>query len=81
MCTENIRALSYIGAEKITFLPKSDRRTYSYRSNYRVASLLKKKRGIVGYLPGVPILQGIHNPFSSLNGSLNLNNIILKILG
>ncbi len=43
-----MRALDYIGAEKITFLPKPDRQTdiHTYRrkdiSVYRVASLLKK---------------------------------------
>ncbi len=42
-----MRALSYIGAEKITFPPKSDGRTdaNTYRrtdiSNYRIVSLLK----------------------------------------
>ncbi len=41
MCTEKMRALSYIGAEKITFLSKLDIRTD--RSNYRVASLLKRE--------------------------------------
>ena len=51
MCTQKMRALSYIGAEKITFPPKPDRQTYrqtnrhTYRrtdiSVYRVASLLK----------------------------------------
>ncbi len=46
MCTPKMRALSYIGAEKITFPPKPDRQTYrqTYRrtdiSVYRVASLL-----------------------------------------
>ncbi len=48
MCTLKMRALSYIGAEKITFPPKpdgqtdiqTDRRTDI--SNYRVASLLKR---------------------------------------
>ena len=48
MCTQKMRALSYLGAEKITFPPKSDRHTdrHTYRrtdiSVYRVASLLKK---------------------------------------
>ncbi len=28
MCTQKMRALSYIGAEKITFQPKPDRHTY-----------------------------------------------------
>ena len=51
MCTQKMRALSYIGAEKITFPPKpdkqtdrhTDRHTYSRTdiSVYRVASLLK----------------------------------------
>ena len=47
MCTQKMRALSYIGAEKITFPPKPDKQTYrhTYRrtdnSVYRVASLLK----------------------------------------
>ena len=51
MCTQKMRALSYIGAEKITFPPKPDRPTdrptdrHTYRrtdiSVYRVASLLK----------------------------------------
>ncbi len=52
MCTQKMRALSYIGAEKITFPPKPDIQTYihtayihTYRrtdiSVYRVASLLK----------------------------------------
>ncbi len=50
MCTQKMRALSYIGAEKITFLPKPDIHTdrqryiHTYRrtdiSVYRVASLL-----------------------------------------
>ncbi len=43
MCTQKMRALSYIGAEKITFPPKpyihTDRRTDI--SVYRVASLPK----------------------------------------
>ncbi len=43
MCTQKMRALSYIGAEKITFPPKpdihTDRRTDI--NVYRVASLLK----------------------------------------
>ena len=48
MCTQKMRALSYIGAEKITFPPKPDRHTdrNTYRrtdiSVYRVASLLKR---------------------------------------
>ncbi len=51
MCTQKMRALSYVGAEKITFPPKpdiqTDRQTYihTYRrmdiSVYRVALLLK----------------------------------------
>ena len=47
MCTQKMRALSYIGTEKITFSPKPDRQTdkHTYRrtdiSVYRVASLLK----------------------------------------
>ena len=46
MCTQKMRALSYIGAEKITFPPKPDRHTdiHTYRrtdiSVYRAASLL-----------------------------------------
>ncbi len=49
MCTQKMRALSYIGAEKITFPPKPDRNTYIQTdgrpgiSVYRVASLLKKE--------------------------------------
>ena len=49
MCTQKMRALSYIGAEKITFPPKPDRqsdiRTYRRTdiSIYRVASLLKRE--------------------------------------
>ncbi len=52
MCTQKMRALSYIGAEKITFPPKPDRQTvrhtdiHTYRrtdiSVFRVASLLKR---------------------------------------
>ena len=52
MCTQKMRALSYIGAEKITFHPKPDihidRQTYIHTdrrtdiSVYRVASLLKR---------------------------------------
>ena len=51
MCTQKMRALSYIGAEKITFPPKPDRQKYrqTYRrtdiSVYRVASLLITKIG------------------------------------
>ncbi len=49
MCTQKMRALSYIGAEKITFPPKPDIQTdrHTYRRMdldiivYRVASLLK----------------------------------------
>ena len=47
MCTQKMRALSYIGAEKITFPPKPDiqidRHTYRRTdiSVYRVTSLLK----------------------------------------
>ena len=47
MCTEKMRALSYIGAEKIKFLHKSDGRTDEHTdrrtdiSNYRVPSLLE----------------------------------------
>ncbi len=46
MCTQKMRALSYIGAKKITFPPKpdihTDRQTYKRTdiSVYRVASLL-----------------------------------------
>ncbi len=37
MCTQKMKALSYIGAEKITFPPKPDRQTYiqTYRQTYR----------------------------------------------
>ncbi len=44
MCT-HMRALSYIGAAKITFPPNPDRQTYRRTdiSVYRVASLLKNK--------------------------------------
>ena len=43
MCTQKMRALSYIGAEKIMFPPKPDGQTYGRTdiSIYRVASLLK----------------------------------------
>ena len=47
MCIEKIRALSYIGVEKITFIPISDGRTdrptgrWTDISNYSLASLLK----------------------------------------
>ena len=49
MCTQKMRALSYIGAKKITFPPKPDIQTnrHTYRrtdiSVYRVASLLKNE--------------------------------------
>ncbi len=44
MCTQKIRALSYIEAEKITFPHKPDRHTDRRTdiSVYRVASLLKQ---------------------------------------
>ncbi len=50
MCTQKMRALSYIGAEKITFPPKPDRHTYRRTdiSVYRVASLQKKKLTVRG---------------------------------
>ena len=41
MCTQKMRALSYIGDEKITFPPKPDGQTYrqtdrhTYRQTYR----------------------------------------------
>ncbi len=43
MCTQEMRALSYVGAEKITFPPNmTDRHTDGRDiSVYRVASLLK----------------------------------------
>ncbi len=50
MCTQKMRALSYIGAEKITFPPKPDRQTDIHTYNrtdisvYRVASLLKTRK-------------------------------------
>ncbi len=42
MCTQKMRALPYIGTEKITFPPKPDRHTYRQTdiSVYRVALLL-----------------------------------------
>ncbi len=40
MCTEKNRTLTLLGAQKITFSPKPDRRRDI--SNYRVALLLKK---------------------------------------
>ncbi len=45
MCTQKMRALSYIGAEIITFPPKPDGQTdiQTDISVYRVASLLKIK--------------------------------------
>ena len=56
MCTQKMRALSYIGAEKITFPPKPDIQTdiYTYRHTYRrtdidvyrVPSLLKSNIGV-----------------------------------
>ncbi len=48
MCTQKMRALSYIGAEKITFPSKPDIQTDRHTdrrtdiSVYRVASLLKR---------------------------------------
>ncbi len=54
ICKKEIGAISELGAEKITFPPKSDRRTDGRTdgrtdiqtdiSNYRVASLLKRIR-------------------------------------
>ena len=43
MCTQKMRALSYIGAAKTTFTPKPDGQTDRRAdiSVYRVASLLK----------------------------------------
>ena len=43
MCTQKMRALSYIRTQKITFPPKHDRQTYRRTdiNVYRVASLLK----------------------------------------
>ncbi len=51
MCTQKMRALSYIGAEKITLPPKPDIQTETYRhtysrtdiSVYRVAALFKTR--------------------------------------
>ncbi len=42
MCTHKMRALSYVGADKITFPPKPDRHTCRRTdiNVYRVASLL-----------------------------------------
>ncbi len=44
MCTQKMRALSYIGADRITFPPKPDRQTYRRTdiSVYRLAELLIK---------------------------------------
>ena len=44
MCTEKNTALSLLGAEKIAFPPKPDKRTDM--DNYRVASLLNKDNNI-----------------------------------
>ena len=54
MCTQKMRALSYIGAEKITFPPKPDIQTDRYTdihtdertdiSVYRVVSVLKSSK-------------------------------------
>ena len=44
MCTEKNRTVYQSGAEKIAFLPTPDIRRTDI-SNYRVASLLKKRRG------------------------------------
>ena len=54
MCTQKMRALSYIGAEKTTFPPKpdiqTDRRTDI--SVYRVASLLERIKLLTNTLSG-----------------------------
>ena len=42
MCTQKMRALSYIGAAKITFPPKPDRQTDRHTDGWTLASLLKK---------------------------------------
>ena len=34
MCTQNMRVVSYIGAEKITFPPKPDRQAYIQTDGY-----------------------------------------------
>ncbi len=53
MCTQKMRSLSYMGAEKITFPPKPDIQTdrHTYRrtdiSVYRVASLATYKIQLV----------------------------------
>ncbi len=58
MCTQKMRALSYIGAEKITFPPKPDRHTgrHTYRrtdiSVYRVSSLLIRSYLTDSIVPG-----------------------------
>ncbi len=48
MCTQKMRAISYIGAEKITFPPKpdiqTDRQTYRRTDVYRVAAEKEKTR-------------------------------------
>ena len=50
MCTEKIRTVSQLGAEKIAFLPKPEGHTYRRTdiSNYRVASLLKSFSILLG---------------------------------
>ena len=63
MCTQKMRALSYIGAEKITFPPKPDIHTdsHTYRwtdiSVYRVASLLKMYRECLAFVRFRVVLQ------------------------
>ena len=62
MCTQKMRALSYIGAEKITFpLNLTDRHTFRRTdiSVYRVASLLLKKY-YLSYLGGPELTLAAH---------------------
>ena len=72
MCTQKMRALSYIGAEKITFpLNLTDRHTYRRAdiSVYRVASLLINTSVVVRGVSSV-ILFLVH---FMVRRSLNVN--------
>ena len=63
MCTQKMRALSYIGAEKITFTPKPDIQTgiRTDISVYRVASLLKRGENYSYYVKNIKICFFIQN--------------------